>query len=94
MKKKEAFAKKTVIKEYRSLDDFLKAIEFTTSKYFGEGFDFCKRQISHLHPDLDIHGMRIDTDLLEEKKEEENEEEKEEEKEEKKEGELDNSPTP
>ncbi|GFZ17082.1 hypothetical protein Acr_26g0003520 [Actinidia rufa] len=77
-----------------SSDDFLKAVEFTASKYFGKGFDFCKRQISHLHPDLDIHGMGIDTDLLEEEKEKENEEENEEEKEEKKEGELDNSPTP
>ncbi|GFY96704.1 hypothetical protein Acr_11g0010250 [Actinidia rufa] len=52
------------------------------SRYFGDGFDFCKRQIYHLHPELDIQGMKIGVDLFEEEKEEE------------KDGELDNSPAP
>ncbi|GFS34121.1 hypothetical protein Acr_00g0032370 [Actinidia rufa] len=54
------------------------------SRYFGEGFDFYKRQISRLQPDLDIQGIGIDVDILkeEEKEEEEKEIEKEGEKEE------------
>ena len=65
------------------------------SKYLGEGFDFCKRQIGHLYPNLDIQGMGIDADMLEEEeedKEKEKEEDKEIEKEEgkeKEEGEKD-----
>ncbi|GFS41581.1 hypothetical protein Acr_00g0075200 [Actinidia rufa] len=66
------------------------------SKYFGEGFDFYKRQLGYLHPDLDMQDMRIDVDLLEEEegKEEEKEGEKEEEREEEKEEEKGNQNSP
>ncbi|GFS43663.1 hypothetical protein Acr_00g0086280 [Actinidia rufa] len=84
LKEKSAMAKKLAIKEYKSSDDFQETVEFMASKYFGKGFDFCKRQIGHLHPDLDIQDMRIDTDLLEE--EEDKEEEKEKEKEDREKG--------
>ncbi|GFY85818.1 hypothetical protein Acr_04g0005560 [Actinidia rufa] len=78
LKKNEALAKKSSIEEYKSSDDFWEAVEFTTSKYFGEGFDFCKRQIGHLHLNLDIQDMGIDAKLLEkEEDEEESGEEKE-----------------
>ncbi|GFY91667.1 hypothetical protein Acr_08g0000630 [Actinidia rufa] len=60
IEKQVALAKKIVIEEFKSSDDFQEALEFTASKYFGEGFDFCKRQISRLHPDLDILEMKID----------------------------------
>ncbi|GFZ09274.1 hypothetical protein Acr_20g0010820 [Actinidia rufa] len=86
MKKKKSLAKKSAIEEYKSSDEFQEAIDFITSKYFGKDFDFCKRQISRLHPDLDIQGMGIDVDMLEEEEEEEKEEEKV--------GEPDNSPAP
>ncbi|GFS42084.1 hypothetical protein Acr_00g0078020 [Actinidia rufa] len=46
--------KKKAIVEFKALDEFQEVVEFKASKYFGEGFDFYKRQISHLHPDLDI----------------------------------------
>ncbi|GFS39304.1 hypothetical protein Acr_00g0062160 [Actinidia rufa] len=62
-------------------DATVEAVEFTASRYFDEGFDFYKRQISHFHLDLDILAMRIDADLLEEEKDGEKEGEKEEEKE-------------
>ncbi|GFZ14574.1 hypothetical protein Acr_24g0007640 [Actinidia rufa] len=91
LKKKEALIKKLVIEKYKSLDDFYEAVEFVAFRYFGESFDFYKRQISRLHPDLDIQDMRIDAELLEK---EEEEEESGDEKEEEKEGKLDNSPAP
>ncbi|GFS41560.1 hypothetical protein Acr_00g0075100 [Actinidia rufa] len=77
----EALAKKKAIEEFKSSDDFQGVAELTASKYFGKGFDFGKRQLNCLHPDLDIQDMGIDTNLLEE------EEEKDKEKEEEKEGE-------
>ena len=60
LEKEMAELKKKAIEEYKSLDDFQEAVEFTASKYFGEGFDFCKRQIVRLHLNLDIQDMRID----------------------------------
>ena len=77
MKKNEALAKKSAIEKYKSSDDFQEAIEFTASKYFGEGFNFYKRQINRLHHDLNIQDMGIDAELLEEEEKEEKEEEKE-----------------
>ena len=46
-------------------------METTASKYFGEGFNFYKRQLAHHHPNLGINldGMGIDHDLLEEEEE-------------------------
>ena len=61
-------------------------------KYFGEGLDFCKRQISHLHPDLDILEMKIDAQLLEEKEKREEEKKEEEENKDKGEEKCDTSP--
>ncbi|GFS32914.1 hypothetical protein Acr_00g0025310 [Actinidia rufa] len=79
LKKGEALAKRRAIEEFKSSDDFQGAVEFTSSKYFGENFDFCKRQLVRLYLNLNIQDMGIDADLLkeEEKKDEENEEEKE-----------------
>ncbi|GFZ14485.1 hypothetical protein Acr_24g0006750 [Actinidia rufa] len=77
LKKKEALVKKSVIEEYKSLDDFQEAFEFVASRYFGEGFDFCKRQIGHLHLDIDIQDIGIDAELLEEDEEESGDEEEE-----------------
>ncbi|GFS32283.1 hypothetical protein Acr_00g0021730 [Actinidia rufa] len=74
--------KKKVIVEFKASDEFQETVEFIAFRYFGEDFDFCKRQISHLHPDLNIQGMGINADLLEEEeKHGEKEGEKEEEQE-------------
>ncbi|GFZ14455.1 hypothetical protein Acr_24g0006450 [Actinidia rufa] len=94
LKKNEALTKKSAIEEYKSLDDFQEAIEFTASKYFGEGFDFCKRRIGHIHPDLDIQDMGIDVEQIEEEEDEEEPREEKEKDEEQKEGEPDNNPVP
>ena len=50
-------------------------MESLDGKYFGDDFNFCKRQLAHHHPKLgiDLDDMGIDHDLLEE---EENEVEK------------------
>ena len=68
--KQMAHAKKLAIEEFKSSNDFQEAVELTTSKYFGEGFNFCKRQLACHHSDLGINleDMSIDQDLL--KKEE------------------------
>ena len=41
-------------------------------KYFGNGFDFCKRQLAHHHANLgiDLDNMGINHDLLEKEEDE------------------------
>ena len=65
------------IAEFKSLSDFQEAIEDAASKYFGEGFDFGRRQLVVHHPNLgiDFDAMDMDHELLE--KEEREAEEKE-----------------
>ena len=59
--------------KFKSLSDFLGAVEDATSKYFGKGFDFYKRQLRRHHPDLAINleDMGLDHDLLVEEDEDE-----------------------
>ncbi|GFZ18506.1 hypothetical protein Acr_27g0002450 [Actinidia rufa] len=94
LKEKSILTKKSAIEEYKSSDDFQKVVEQAAFKYFGEGFDLCKKQIGSLHLDIDIQDMGIDAELAEEG--EEDEEEQGEEKEEKstEKGEPDNSVAP
>ena len=70
LKKKEVLAKKKAIKEFKSSDDFQKAVVTSASNYFGVGFDFYKRQLAHHNPNLgiDLDNMEMDCDLF--KKEE------------------------
>ena len=72
LRKNEALAKKKAIEEFKSSDDFMKAVESLASKYFGKGFDFYKRQLAHHHRNLgiDLDDMGIDHDLLEEEEDE------------------------
>ncbi|GFY95689.1 hypothetical protein Acr_10g0010740 [Actinidia rufa] len=71
LRKGEALSKKKIIEEFRASDDFEEAVELTTFRYFGEDFNFYKRQLCHHHPDLniDLEGMGIDVNLLEEEEE-------------------------
>ncbi|GFS32961.1 hypothetical protein Acr_00g0025600 [Actinidia rufa] len=75
LKKQSVLTKESVIEEYKSSDDFYEVVELATSRYFGEGFDFCKKKIGCLHPDLDIYDIGIDADLVEEEEEDEEDEE-------------------
>ena len=66
-------AKKSVVEEFKSSSNFLGAVEDAASKYFGEGFDFCKRQLRRHHPELaiDLESIGLDLDLLVEEDEDE-----------------------
>ena len=66
-------AKKSVVEEFKSSSDFLGAVEDAASKYFGEGFDFCKWQLRrhHLELAIDLERMDLDHDLLAEEDEDE-----------------------
>ena len=66
LKQKEDLSKESVVQEYKSSDDLQEAVEQVTSNYVGEGFDLCKKQIVHLHPELDIQNIQIDPELVEE----------------------------
>ena len=58
------------------MSEFLEAVEDAVSKYFGKGFNLCKRQLRHHHPDLaiELEDMGLDQDLLVEEDEGEEEE--------------------
>ena len=74
---RETRSKVLAIAEFKSSSDFRKAIKNAASKYFGEGFDFCKRQLAVHHPnlDIDLDAMNMDHELLE-KEERESKEKK------------------
>ncbi|GFZ18327.1 hypothetical protein Acr_27g0000660 [Actinidia rufa] len=64
-------AKESAMEEFKSSSEFMVAVEDSASKYFGEGFDFCKVQLRRHHPDLtiDLEGTVVDQDLLAEQDE-------------------------
>ncbi|GFZ00595.1 hypothetical protein Acr_14g0002300 [Actinidia rufa] len=64
-------AKESAVEEFKSSLEFMVAVEDAASKYFGEGFDFCKVQLRRHHPDLaiDLEGTVVDQDLLAEQDE-------------------------
>ncbi|GFS41659.1 hypothetical protein Acr_00g0075600 [Actinidia rufa] len=72
-------AKESAVEEFKSSSEFMVAIEDSASKYFGEGFDFCKVQLRRHHPDLAIYleSTVVDQDLLAEQDEATEEREKE-----------------
>ena len=67
LEKREALAKKKTIEKFKFSDNFHEAVVTSASTYFGEGFNFCKRQLAHHHPNLgiDLDSMDMDGDLLE-----------------------------
>ncbi|GFY91129.1 hypothetical protein Acr_07g0013250 [Actinidia rufa] len=72
-------AKESAVEEFKSSSEFMVAVKDSASKYFGEGFDFCKVQLRRHHPDLviDLEGTVVDQDLLAEQDEAAEEREKE-----------------
>ncbi|GFZ12863.1 hypothetical protein Acr_23g0012480 [Actinidia rufa] len=55
-------SKDSAVEEFKSSSEFMVAVEDAASKYFGEGFDFCKVQLRRHHPDLaiDLEGAVVD----------------------------------
>ncbi|GFS40236.1 hypothetical protein Acr_00g0067310 [Actinidia rufa] len=86
LRKTLARSKTFVVEEFKSSLGFLRVVEDAASKYFGEGFDFCKWKVRRHHIDLsiDLEGMGFDHDLFaeeDEAEEDENEGENEEDRE-------------
>ena len=92
LKKKEVLARKSAIEEYKPFNDFHEAVVQAASKYLGEEFDLCKKQIGLLYPELDIYGLKIDNELAREEDESEDKSEEKEEEREREKGEQDNNP--
>ncbi|GFZ19054.1 hypothetical protein Acr_27g0007930 [Actinidia rufa] len=71
-------SKDSAVEEFKSSSEFMVAVEDAASKYFGEGFNFCKVQLRRHHPDLaiDLEGTVVDQDLLTELDEADEENEK------------------
>ncbi|GFY89241.1 hypothetical protein Acr_06g0011810 [Actinidia rufa] len=71
-------SKDSAVEEFKSSSEFMVAVEDAASKYFGEGFNFCKVQLRRHHPDLaiDLEGAVVDQDLLAELDEADEENEK------------------
>ncbi|GFY95557.1 hypothetical protein Acr_10g0009420 [Actinidia rufa] len=67
---KLALAKKLIIEEFKSSDDFKEVVTDSTATYFSDGFEFYKRQLLYQHPNLgvDVASMEMDADLVEEDK--------------------------
>ena len=67
LKKNEALAQRRILEEFRSSKYYQGEVNNATSKYFGEEFDFCKRQLAHHHPHLniDLDNMDMDYEMLE-----------------------------
>ena len=88
-----AQSKEQAMEEFKSLSEYEVAIENAASKYFGEGFDFCKRQLHRHHPDLDknLKDMGFDHDMLVEEDEDEDEDEESRGEKEKEDGEKSNN---
>ncbi|GFZ12476.1 tetratricopeptide repeat (TPR)-like superfamily protein [Actinidia rufa] len=55
-----------IIAAFKESDDFLEAVRGSASSYFGDGFDFCKRQLAHQYPDLgvDLEDVEMDHEFL------------------------------
>ncbi|GFY93184.1 hypothetical protein Acr_08g0015800 [Actinidia rufa] len=55
-----------IIAAFKESDDFLEAVRGSASSYFGDGFDFCKRQLAHQYPNLgvDLEDVEMDHELL------------------------------
>ncbi|GFS32729.1 hypothetical protein Acr_00g0024240 [Actinidia rufa] len=64
--KEEARRGCRIIAAFKESDDFLEAVRGSASSYFGDGFDFCKRQLAKQYPDLgvDLEDVDMDQELL------------------------------
>ncbi|GFY89327.1 hypothetical protein Acr_06g0012670 [Actinidia rufa] len=66
LEKSQSLTQGRIIAAFKESDDFLKAVRGSTSSYFGDGFDFCKRQLAHQYPDLgvDLEDVEMDHEFL------------------------------
>ncbi|GFY97651.1 hypothetical protein Acr_12g0001920 [Actinidia rufa] len=66
LEKSQSLTQGRIIAAFKESDDFLEAVKGSASSYFGDGFDFCKRQLANQYPDLgvDLEDVEMDHELL------------------------------
>ncbi|GFZ18272.1 hypothetical protein Acr_27g0000110 [Actinidia rufa] len=66
LEKSQSLTQGRIIVAFKESDDFLEAVRGSASSYFGDGFDFCKRQLAHQYPDLsvDLEDVEMDHEFL------------------------------
>ncbi|GFY85222.1 hypothetical protein Acr_03g0019960 [Actinidia rufa] len=66
LEKSQSLTQGRIIATFKESDDFLEAVRGSASSYFGDGFDFCKRQLAHQYPDLgvDLEDVEMDHEFL------------------------------
>ncbi|GFZ18566.1 hypothetical protein Acr_27g0003050 [Actinidia rufa] len=66
LEKSQSLTQGRIIAAFKESDDFLEAVRGSASSYFGDGFDFCKRQLAHKYPDLgvDLEDVEMDHEFL------------------------------
>ncbi|GFS46092.1 hypothetical protein Acr_00g0100130 [Actinidia rufa] len=62
LEKSQSLTQGRIIAAFKESDDFLEAVRGSASSYFGDGFDFCKRQLAHQYPDLDVDLEDVEMD--------------------------------
>ncbi|GFY99378.1 hypothetical protein Acr_13g0007790 [Actinidia rufa] len=55
LEKSQSLTQGRIIAAFKESDDFLEAVRGSASSYFGDGFDFCKRQLAHQYLDLGVN---------------------------------------
>ncbi|GFZ06996.1 hypothetical protein Acr_18g0011660 [Actinidia rufa] len=65
---KLAKAKELAIEDFKASEEFKAAVTDSVATYFGDGFEFCKRQLLHQFPNLgaDVASMAMDPSFAEE----------------------------
>ncbi|PSS21385.1 Outer dense fiber protein [Actinidia chinensis var. chinensis] len=66
LKERETLAKESAVQGYKSSDDFYEAVLWAASRLYDKGLDLYKKQIEHLHLELDIQDLQINAELIEE----------------------------
>ncbi|GFZ16011.1 hypothetical protein Acr_25g0004200 [Actinidia rufa] len=66
LEKSQSLTQGRIIAAFKESDDFLEVVRGSASSYFGDGFDFCKRQLAHQYPDLgvDLEDVEMDHEFL------------------------------
>ncbi|GFY85673.1 hypothetical protein Acr_04g0004110 [Actinidia rufa] len=66
LEKSQNLAQGRIIEASKESDDFLEEVRGSASSYFGNGFDFCKRQLAQQYPNLgiDLEDVEMDQDFL------------------------------
>ncbi|GFS41678.1 hypothetical protein Acr_00g0075750 [Actinidia rufa] len=66
LEKSQSLTQGRIIAAFKESDDFLEVVRGLASSYFGDDFDFCKRQLAHQYPDLgvDLEDVEMDHEFL------------------------------